>query len=61
MVLHNICMENNIPLIEDQEWVNEELDGFKNALVEGIGRNMMNENFLQRGREIRNFLARTYF
>lgn len=60
-VLHNICVENNVPLIDDEEWVNEELDGFENALVEEIGRNMVNDNFLQRGRDIRNFLARTYF
>lgn len=60
-VLHNICVENNIPLIEDEEFVNEELDDYENALVEEFRGNVLNNNFVQRGREIRNFLARTYF
>ncbi|CAH1977922.1 unnamed protein product [Acanthoscelides obtectus] len=58
-VLHNLCLENNIPLYNDQEDVGDG-NNFSDALAEERG-NLPHNNFLERGRHIRNFLARTYF
>lgn len=60
-VLHNICIENNVPLILDdnEDFVNEVIDNFENNLQEE--RRLAMNNFFARGQQIRDFLARTYF
>lgn len=63
-VIHNICIENNVPLImmDGDEYINDEIEDYEHALENNRGNIMANNNnFVARGREMRNFLSRTYF
>ncbi|XP_030745989.1 putative nuclease HARBI1 isoform X2 [Sitophilus oryzae] len=58
-VLHNICLENNIPLYNDEEMMgfNEVEGGNLNENINHIPDN----NVLGRGREVRQLLVNNYF
>ncbi|KAJ8909770.1 hypothetical protein NQ315_007967 [Exocentrus adspersus] len=60
-VLHNICVENNIPLILDdnEDYVNEGIDNFENNLQEERG--LAINNIFARGQQIRNFFVQSIF
>lgn len=58
-VLHNLCLENNIPLYNDEDVV-PELNNFHEVLLQDR-ENIFNDNFLERGRQVRQFLTRNYF
>lgn len=57
VILHNLCIHNNVPLLLEEPYVAEEND---DAVVNAL--NDMNfDNYLTRGRQLRNLIIRNYF
>lgn len=59
VVLHNLCLDNNVPMPIDEPYIPEDNNNFNLVLNEV--RNEINDNYLARGRHLRNLIVRNYF